>query len=100
MRRYKIAIEPRAFGEIQQAIDYYNERQKGLGKRFLSSVKKTVEIIRESPFYQIRYDDVRCLLVKRFPFMLHFTVDEKGRTIYIHAVIHTSLNPDEHWLKT
>ena len=99
MRPYKMVIAPRALQEIQDAIDHYNGKQKGLGKRFFSGVKKTIEVIRKSPFYQIRYDDVRCLLVKKFPYMLHFTISEKDRIIFVHAVIHTSLNPDEHWFK-
>ena len=99
MRRYKVVIAPRVFSEIQFAIDYYNEQQKGLVKRFFSEVKRTIEDIRKWPLYQIRYDDVRCLLVRKFPFMFHFAVDETAGIIYIHAVIHTSLNPDEHWFK-
>jgi len=99
MKRYKIFIAPRAAQEIQNGIDYYNEKRKGLGKKFLLNINKTIEAVRQSPFYQIRYDDVRCLLVKGFPYMVHFTIDEKREDIYVHAVIHTSLNPDENWLK-
>jgi hypothetical protein len=34
MKGYKLIITPEAIQEIQKAIDYYNIRSKGLGKRF------------------------------------------------------------------
>jgi len=99
MRRFKVFISPHAYNDIQRAIDYYNEKQKGLGKRFHFAVKNPVSVLRKNPFYQIRYDEVRCFSVKRFPYMLHFTVAEEARTVIIHAVIHTSLDPEKAWLK-
>jgi len=49
--------------------------------------------------YQVRYGDkVRCLPIKTFPFMLHFTVDKKHKMVTIRAVFHTSKNPSS-WLK-
>ncbi len=99
MKRHKVFITVRAHDEIQQGIDYYNGQAKGLGKKFHAAVKETIAYLRQAPFRQIRYDNVRCLLVKKYPYMLHFTVDEKEPLIILHAVIHTSLNPDESWLK-
>lgn len=99
MRRYKVFISPHAYNDIQQAIDYYNDKQKGLGKRFHHAVKSSISVLRKNPFYQIRYDEVRCFSVKRFPYMLHFTVTGEARTVIIHAVIHTSLDPETAWLK-
>ena len=98
MRRFRVFISPPAYDDIQQAIDYYNDRQKGLGKRFHLAVKSAVSALKRNPFYQIRYDEVRCLSVKRFPYMLHFTLTEETRTVIIHAVIHTSLDPETSWL--
>lgn len=37
--KYKIQIEPEAQFDIQEAITWYNERQKGLGRKFHSEVK-------------------------------------------------------------
>ena len=36
---YKIKITPTAFNDLQKAIEYYNEEQKGLGKRFHAAIK-------------------------------------------------------------
>lgn len=99
MKSYRIVILSQAYDDIQEAIDYYNEKQTGLGKRFLTTTRSTIATIKKIPYFQIRYDEVRCLLIKGFPFMIHFTVEEKSSLILVHAVIHTSRNPDEHWLK-
>ena len=45
-------------------------------KIFLNSVNNSFSVLKDNPLYQIRYDDVRCLPIKKFPYMAHFTVDE------------------------
>ncbi|MBW6497158.1 MAG: type II toxin-antitoxin system RelE/ParE family toxin [Bacteroidales bacterium] len=90
-----IEIDPKAIGDIQRAIDYYDEQQVGLGKRFESTLNKHLLTLRENPFFSIRYDQVRCLPLKKFPYMVHFTVDEENSIVTIRAVFHTSLNPQK-----
>lgn len=93
MTRYGLQIFPRAKNDIQGAIKWYNLKQAGLGKRFHAEVKESFEYLRTNPFFQNRYDEVRCLPLKKFPFMVHFSVEEKAKRVVVHAVFHTSLNP-------
>ncbi len=95
---YTLVIDPEAISDIQKAIDYYNEQQIGLGKRFEASVNKHLEILKKNPFFHTRYDGVRCLPLQKFPFMVHFTVDEDQQAVTVRAVFHTSLNPAQ-WEK-
>lgn len=90
---YTLIIDPRAIQDIQKAIDYYDEQQPGLGLRFEDVVNKKLVALKKSPFFQIRYDNVRCLPLKKFPYMVHFTINEQKNNITIHAVFHTSLDP-------
>lgn len=90
---YKIKIEPEAQEDIQEAIDWYNEQQKGLGRKFLLELKEFFQHLRISPFFQIRYDEVRCLPLKKFPFMVHFTINEENETVIVRAVFNTSRDP-------
>ena len=99
MKKYNIRILPRGLNDIKNASQYYEEQKTGLGQKFNIEVKNAVEIIKVYPFFQFRYDDVRCLSLSRFPYMLHYSVNEKNNTVYIHAVIHTSLNPEENWIE-
>lgn len=82
----------KALKDLQNAIDYYDEQKIGLGLRFNKVIEKHFIAIIKKPHFQIRYQNVRCLPVKKFPYMIHFTVDEKTTTIHIEAILHTSRN--------
>ncbi len=100
MKIFRITVQPRAKQEIQLANRWYNRQQKGLGGvKFYHKLKSTFETLRSKPLFQYRYGDIRCAVVKRFAFMVHFRVDEEQRVVRVYGVIHTSLNPDEHFLK-
>lgn len=90
-------IERLAIKDIQEAIDYYNSKQKNLGKKFHTEVKKYFTAIQKNPRYQIRYENVRCLPLKKFPAMIHFTFDEKTNLVIIRAVLNTHLDPEKNW---
>lgn len=91
--KFKVLFHNEALEQLQQSIDFYNTAQKDLGKRFALEVKATAQQLDKNPFYQIRYDDIRCFPLQKFPFMLHFRVNEELNLIEIFAVLHTSLNP-------
>jgi plasmid stabilization system protein ParE len=92
---YKSIILPLAIEDIREAAKWYNKQKKGLGKRFTAEVREKVHFIRQNPkASNIRYDDVRTAVLNLFPFMVHFTIDEKNKTIIISAVLHTSRNPE------
>lgn len=94
---YSITLDPMAIVDLQKAIDYYDEQQFGLGKRFEKTIDKHFTTLGKNPFFQLRYDNVHCMPVKKFPFMIHYTIDEENKKIKINAVLHTSLNPNKHW---
>jgi plasmid stabilization system protein ParE len=94
---FAILVEPRALADIQQAINYYDSRQAGLGKKFESAIDNHFSTISKNPFFQIRYNGIRCLPLKKFPFLIHFVVDEKRNEVFIISVFHTSKNNTE-WL--
>ena len=88
----KITVSRYALIDIQEATDWYNEQAAGLGKRFQTQVKKQINSLKTNATYHaIRYDDVRCCPVTKFPFNIHYTV--KQSMVEIFAVIHTSRNP-------
>ncbi len=92
---YEVVIDPRAVQDIQDAIDYYDEQQDGLGRKFENQLNKHVLTLEENPFFNIRYDVVYCLPLKKFPYMVHFTLDEKNKRVTVRAVFHTSIDPEK-----
>lgn len=99
MEKYLVLFQNESLKQLQTSIDYYNDQEHGLGKRFGLTVKKAAKSLEKNPFYQIRYDKIRCLPVNKFPFMLHFQVNEELKRVRIFAILHTSLNPENHWIK-
>ena len=92
---YKSVILPLAKEDIREAAKWYNKRQNGLGKRFTAEVREKVHFIRQNPKgTNVRDDEVRTAVLNVFPFMVHFTIDEKNETIIISAVLHTSRDPE------
>lgn len=96
---FTILIEDRAAEDIQDGIDYYDEKQVGLGRKFKDAVDKEFIIMEQNPFYQIRYNNIRCKIVKKFPYLIHFEVNEAEKIANVFAVINTSKNPDTNWIK-
>jgi toxin ParE1/3/4 len=95
---YTILIDPRALQDIQDAVSYYDDQQVGLGVEFENELNDYFLVIEENPFFTIRYDNVRCLPLKKFPFMIHFEVNEEMKRVIVRAVFHTSMNTDK-WHK-
>ncbi len=92
---YKLIILPLGKQDIKEAADWCNSRQKGLGKRFTTHVRRNLKIVRENPYAAaVRYDEIRTSVLEVFPFMIHYSVDEPQKLIIISAVLHTSRNPD------
>lgn len=61
---YKSIILPLAQQDIKEAAQWYNERQPGLGKRFIAHVRQKVHFIRQNPqAVAIRYDDIRAAML-------------------------------------
>jgi hypothetical protein len=79
MEKYKIKIEPVALADIQEITDWYNDAQTKLGKKFQDITIKQINSLNKDPqIYAIRYKEIRCMLVKKFPYMVHFCINEES----------------------
>jgi hypothetical protein len=77
---YKPIILPLAKEDIKEVAHWYNVKKKGLGKRFAQIVRAEVKHVCNHPkAVAIRYDKTRCAVLNVFPFMLHYTLDEKQK---------------------
>ena len=93
---FEVVIEPRAILDIQDAVDYYESKQNGLGEHFYQVIDDHIEILTKNPFFQIRYKDYHGFPMKKFPFIIFYFIDEKLKTIYILSVFNTALNPSKY----
>jgi toxin ParE1/3/4 len=74
---FKISVDVRAQVEIEKAIAELNKVSKKSAKKLFSEIENSYRFLSINPFYQIRYKQIRCLPLKKFPYMFHFSVSEK-----------------------
>ena len=94
---YRLKIRLAAEADLAEAAQWYNQRQPGLGEKFLREVDQAIARVLENPlaFPVIRRrHEVRRVLIQRFPYRIFFSL--KGDTIVVHAVLHGHRD-DRHW---
>ena len=78
--------------DIQQIVDYYDEKAPFITDTFLVDLYEDFEIIKKNPFlFREKYKSTRVRFMKQFPFGIHYRV--KKKKIEVLAVLHTSRNP-------
>ena len=89
-----ITFNPTATTEFIEASAWYEERQLGLGAKFMAEIERCVSLISEHPFqYAIVHKDIRCIVANRFPYSVYFRVEECR--IIVLAVFHTRRDPTD-----
>ncbi|WP_281227358.1 type II toxin-antitoxin system RelE/ParE family toxin [Flavobacterium aquiphilum] len=91
---YKVIIQKRAELEIEEAIFYYNNLQNNLGKRFLLDYENQLNTLNSFPFFEIKYNEIRVLRFNKFPYSIHFSIDENEKTVYILAITSNYQDPN------
>ncbi len=80
-------VRPEGTSDIALAAKWYETRQRGLGKEFLSEIEGTFRRIEKGPRrYRIAHKHLRRALVHRFPYAVYFA--ESGSDITVIAVLH------------
>ena len=87
------AFHPQAQAEFEQAIEYYEGCQEGLGYDFAIEVYSTIQNIMNFPntWPELKSGIRRCL-VRRFPYGVLYSVEQNG--VLILAVMHLHRSPD------
>jgi plasmid stabilization system protein ParE len=85
-------VRPLAEADLEQAANWYDEEQSGLGSRFLSDVDQVFERIRERPQqFPAVSGDIRRALLHTVPYAVYFR--ETDETIRVLAVLHLRRRP-------
>ena len=87
------SFHPEAEEELRAAIDYYEDREAGLGYDFSLEVFTAIQnIITQPSAWPVMEDDVRRCLVNRFPFGVLYSLEPTG--VFVVAVMHQRRRPD------
>lgn len=89
----------RAELELDEAVFYYETIRKGLGEKFILDYENQLNTLYNFPFFEEKYNAVRTLSLKKFPYTIHFTVDELEKIVSIQAVTSNHQDPNTTRLK-
>lgn len=91
---FKLTYAVEVYNDLQENINWYNQKQSGLGSRFFKAVKEQIVRIKKNPYtIAVRYEDIRCAKVKGFPYVIHFKIFHDTNIIKVIAVFSTHRDP-------
>ena len=80
--KYILDVKTSAENGVLEAFDYYEDKQEGLGARFLDYWETHIDIIKQDPLlFQKKYKDFRQALIKPYPY--HIIYEVEGNIITI-----------------
>jgi len=88
----RVTFHPEALDEFLEAIEWYEEREIGLGEAFSAEVFSTIEKVQAWPgVWPISEGRVRRCLVNRFPYGILYsnTADD----VFVLAIMHLHRQP-------
>ena len=88
----KHAFHPGAGLEFEEAVQFYKQRGRNLGRRFAREIRATIARIVATPDrWRVLEDDVRRCLVRVFPYAVLYTIEKD--CILIVAIMHGKRRP-------
>jgi hypothetical protein len=99
LNNFKLKILSRAKLEVNEAAEYFESKSKELGNVFYLEFKNYSKTLRNIPFFEEKYNIVLTLPLKKFPYTIHFTVDEFEKIVFIQAVTNNHQDPNTTRLK-
>ena len=88
-----IFFKEQAREDVAKSFEWYDSQKPGLGDRFLSELHQTINQIGRNPhLFQVQRKNIRLGLLKRFPYLIAYEIEEKQIIIYkiIHAHRHSA----------
>jgi plasmid stabilization system protein ParE len=80
--------------EFKDAVEWYEEKEDGLGTDLEKEILDKVEMITKYPLrYPVKRGDYRQTLIKRFPYLIVYRYNKMKHQITIISFFHTSRNP-------
>ncbi len=99
---YNYRFVGESLDEFGEAAVYYFNISELLNERFKQAIKDKLDIITKTPTANtvVRgYPKYRKVKLKRFPFYLVFSINERSKMIYIVSIFHIKRNPEDLYKK-
>ena len=74
--KYQVTVRRSAERDLEEARDWYNEQQPGLGTEFLDMASELFGRLERNPkIYPRVHGEVHRAVLRRFPFVLYFVIE-------------------------
>jgi len=94
MKHFDVILSPSALSDLKTIRKWYNQRQAGLGRALINDVELTVSSIGQNPYFgSIKYKNIRTVSCSKFPYAIHYSIDETKGIVIIAAIFHLHRNP-------
>ena len=94
---YAFVNRPAVKADIIKAVKYYKKVSPKLAKQFLFRIGEAKTYITRFPLgFRIKYKNVRTLLLKQFPYHIHYIINDDKQQIVIIAIVNAYKNPQDY----
>lgn len=91
---FKIEFKEQAREDIAIIVQWYDEQRDGLGDSFLTELRQFIDQLSFNPhIYQVRRKNTRLGILKRFPYIIAYQIENKS--IIIFSIIHQHQHPQK-----
>ena len=95
MRKFQVVILEKAFQEIENARDFYENNQINLGSSFTNEVFSILETLESNPLlFPVKFKNMREAVINKFPFVVIFEILPNNEIIVL-SVFHFRRNPED-----
>jgi toxin ParE1/3/4 len=92
--RFNINVSSYAEIDLYESFVFYEEREAGLGDKFISYIDESFNFIAENYLASpVIYKKVRRFVARRFPFFIYYLINASENEILIIGVLHSKRNP-------
>ncbi len=95
MKKFQVVILEKAFQEIENARDFYENNQINLGSSFTNEVFSILETLESNPLlFPVKFKNMREAVINKFPFVVIFEILPNNEIIVL-SVFHFRRNPED-----
>lgn len=92
---YKVHLRKQALESLWEAMSWYNEQRPGLGHELQQEFFDHLLKLQNQPTqYPLVFDRFRRILLKRFPYKIVYSIDERRKIVFVAVLWHIKRNPE------
>ncbi len=97
---YKLITRSTFEIDLKEIIYYYKCIDISLARRLLKELKKVkLYLIKNPKGFELKYKNVRQIELKKFPYILHYFINEPDSEVYLIAITHSHKNTSDYTLR-